>query len=76
VLRPLLAALCMACGLLLLEGHWPWSGALPQLLAKMLTGAALYSAALAALWHAAGQPDGAESYLRGHMQAALRTASK
>jgi O-antigen/teichoic acid export membrane protein len=76
VLRPVLAALCMAAGLLLLEGHWATTDAITLLVAKILTGAALYSASLALLWHAAGQPEGAEAYLLGHLKAVLKTAPR
>lgn len=74
VLRPVLAALCMAAGLALLEGHWVQADLLALLLAKMLAGAALYSASLLLLWQAAGQPDGAEAYLLGQLKAAFKTA--
>lgn len=76
VLRPVLSALCMAACLLLLDGHWEHADALSALVVKMLAGAAIYSATLVLLWHAAGQPDGAEAYLLGHLKAALKTASR
>jgi O-antigen/teichoic acid export membrane protein len=74
VLRPVLAALCMAAGVLVLQAQWPDADTLALMLAKILAGAILYSAALALLWHAAGQPEGAETYLLGHLKAALKTA--
>ncbi len=74
VLRPVLAALGMAAGLQLLEGHWGQTSAPAVLATKVLLGAALYSAAVLLLWLAAGQPEGAESTLLGHLKAAHKTA--
>jgi lipopolysaccharide exporter len=76
VLRPLQASACMAAGLLLLQHYWTTPDAPTLLLTQILSGAALYSAAMLWLWHAAGQPDGAEAYLLGHLKAALKTALK
>lgn len=76
VLRPLLAAACMAAGLLLMDGLWTIFDTPTVLVVKILTGAALYSATLVLLWHTSGQPDGAEAYLLGHLKAALKTALK
>lgn len=76
VLRPLQAAACMAAGLLLLQGHWASADSAALLLTQVLSGAALYSLALVLLWLAAGQPEGAEAYMLGHLKAALKTALK
>lgn len=74
VLRPVLAALAMAAGVLLLEAQWVQPDTLALLIAKIVCGVVAYSAALALLWHAAGQPDGAEAYLLGHLKAVFKTA--
>jgi O-antigen/teichoic acid export membrane protein len=63
VVRPLLAACAMACGLLMLEDHWGSTAVQLILPAKILTGAALYGAAIALQWLAAGQPEGAEAHV-------------
>jgi lipopolysaccharide exporter len=72
VVRPLAGACAMAAGLLLLEPHWGTAPLHTTLLAKMLAGALIYTATVALLWRAAGQPAGAESYLLKHLTQTLK----
>ncbi len=63
VMRPLLGACVMAAGLCALSAFWSAPSTLVALLTKTLAGALLYSASVALLWHSAGRPKGAESFL-------------